>query len=149
MPSIEERIKSCIERHPDWPNRKIRNSLGVRDAEIDAARGGGPMSTGAAGPSSLPLKTPELAPGPIPPGGGFSLRGIRLLSKKPTDFMKARIYSLRRGMGYKIEDLSKQWGVSTETLRKHAKDHKALVYVEATPGEYVACIVHPETPKGE
>jgi transposase-like protein len=63
--------------------------------------------------------------------------------------MKARLYALRKGMGYKVESLSKEWGISADTIRKHAKDHRALVYVEATPGEYVACVVHPETPKGE
>jgi predicted transcriptional regulator len=63
--------------------------------------------------------------------------------------MKARLYGLRKGMGYKVESLAKEWGISADTIRKHAKDHHALVYVEATPGEYVACVVHPETPKGE
>jgi hypothetical protein len=79
--------------------------------------------------------------------GGFSLRGVNLLEERPQGTIKKRLFSLRRGMGYKLDDLSKEWHMTVETLRKHAKDYNALRYVELTPGEYVACIVHPDTVK--
>lgn len=136
---IEEKVKRCLERHPEWNTKRISNSTGATVPMVESIRGGGPIG-----------KSPSAeAQTPLPPSGGFSLRGVRLLSKKPADCMKARLYGLRRGMGYRIDALSKDWGMSTDTIRKHAKDHNALVYVEATPGEYVACIVHPETPKGD
>ncbi len=133
--SIEDRVKKCLAKHPEWDSKRVAKSAGAPLAMVGDMRNG-----------ESPQAEPKAA-NSTPPSGGFSLRGVLLLSKKPADCMKARLYGLRRGMGYKIEDLSKQWGVSTDTLRKHAKDHHALVYVEATPGEFVACIVHPETPK--
>jgi hypothetical protein len=147
----EDRIKACITRHPDWTDRQVSKSLGLRLLEVEAdrqLRRGGAVLPGETIYPGHP-KAEAAQAGPAAPSGGFSLRGIRLLSKKPADCMKARLYALRRGMGYKIESLSKEWGISADTIRKHAKDHNALVYVEATPGEYVACVVHPETPKGE
>jgi hypothetical protein len=77
------------------------------------------------------------------------LSGVHLLSRKPMDAMKGRLYGLDRGMGYPVDDLARAWGVSAETLRNHAKNHNALAYVEATPGEYVPVVVHPETPRGD
>jgi len=144
----EDRIKACLGRHPDWADGRISNSLAVPINEVKAIRAIGSVGSG----ETIYLGHPKADSSPeaqAPPPGGFSLRGIRLLSKKPADCMKARLYGLRKGMGYKVESLAKEWGISADTIRKHAKDHHALVYVEATPGEYVACVVHPETPKGE
>lgn len=144
----EDRVKNCLDRHPDWTNSRVSNALKVPVGEVEAVRRLYHVNPGETVYPGHPKAEPPTA-APAPPSGGFSLRGIRLLSKKPADCMKARLYALRRGMGYKVESLSKEWGVSTDTIRKHAKDHNALVYVEATPGEFVACVVHPETQKGE
>jgi hypothetical protein len=136
---VEEKIKRCLERHPEWTTKRIANSSGTIQAAVESIRGGGPIGADPASASATPL----------PPSGGFSLRGVRLLSKKPADCMKARLYGLHRGMGYRIADLSSKWGISEDTIRTHAKRFGSLVFVEATPGEYVACVVHPETPKGD
>ena len=77
----------------------------------------------------------------------FSLRGVSVLSKRPQDTLKGKLYGLKRGVGYKVEDLAGAWHLSVETLRKRAKEHGALGYVEATPGEFVAVVVHPESMK--
>lgn len=86
-----------------------------------------------------------------PAGGGFILKGKHLFADKPTDTWKARFYALRRGMGYPIELLQEEWGKGGDTIREHAKRYGALRYVEASnkPGEYLACAVHPDTPKGK
>lgn len=145
MMTTGERIRACIKRHPDWNNSHVANAItGSKVAEIEALRVRPGETVYPGHPKAE--QVPEIQ---AIPAGGFSLRGIRLLSKKPADCMKARLYNLRKGMGYKVESLAKEWGISADTIRKHAKDHNALVYVEATPGEYVACVVHPETPKGE
>ena len=81
-------------------------------------------------------------------GVTFSLKGVAVLSKRPQDVMKGRLHGLKPGVGYEIDDLAEKWGVSPDTLRSHAKKHKALAYVEASPGEYVACVVHPDEMKG-
>lgn len=77
----------------------------------------------------------------------FSLRNISLLSKKPTDTLKGRFYQLRKGIGYKAEDLAAAWHISEDTLMRRATDHHAKAYVEPTPGEFVCVIVHPDTVK--
>lgn len=83
--------------------------------------------------------------------GGFSLSGKKLLAVKPTDVWKARFHSLRRGMGYTLEALSEEWGNSVDTIQAKARRFGALRYVEdpSKPGAYIACAVHPETPKGK
>jgi hypothetical protein len=77
----------------------------------------------------------------------ISLRGVAVLSRRPTDTLKARLFGLRKGVGYRVEDLAAEWHIGPETLRKRCKEHRALGYVEASPGEYVAVVVHPETVK--
>ena len=77
----------------------------------------------------------------------FSLRNLTLLSKKPADNMKGKFYSLKKGIGYKAEDLARAWHVTEETLLRRATDHHAKAFIEATPGEFVCVIVHPETKK--
>lgn len=86
-----------------------------------------------------------------PATGGFTLTGKHLLVERPKDVWKGRFYALRRGMGYLVDHLSSEWGTSTELIRSKAKSMGALRYVEETanPGIYVACVVHPETPKGK
>jgi hypothetical protein len=83
----------------------------------------------------------------IPMSKGISLKGVTFFSKKPADTLKARFYALKRGTGYRLDDLVREWGVSADTLRQRAKEHNAFGYVEATPGEFVAIVVHPDTQK--
>ena len=146
--TLEERIKACVDRHPEWDDTRVAKSAGARRDDVAAVRRG----------EGLPPRH-ESPFAPLPPAAALSvhppkvkaipLAGVHLLSKKPVDLMKGRLYGLERGMGYPVPDLARAWGVSEETLKTHAKNHRALAYVEATPGEYVPVIVHPETPKGD
>jgi hypothetical protein len=141
--TAEEKLKLCLERHPEWTDARItKTAKGANVAMVKAMRAGLPLP---------PAPPPKVSISPAAPNSivTFSLSGVRLLSKKPLDQMKLRLYSLDRGVGYKIDGLCHTWGCSEDSLRDHAKRYGALRYVEATPGEYVACIVHPETPNGE
>jgi len=42
--SLEEKIKGCIERHPDWDNVRIANSIGTQSRNIVAFREGKPLT---------------------------------------------------------------------------------------------------------
>lgn len=86
-----------------------------------------------------------------PADGGFNLDGRKLLAKRPTDVWKARFFALKPNTGYMIQHLADQWGNSADTVRSKARRFGALRYVEDAdkPGNYVACIVHPDTPKGK
>jgi hypothetical protein len=44
-----------------------------------------------------------------------------------------------------LETLSKEWNVSADSIRKQARRYDALKYVEIKPGEWVACVLHPDT----
>jgi len=146
--TLEERIKGCIARHPDWTDKRICNATGARHADVGAMRRGEAVPPRAEPAFAPPPPAASLSIHP-PKVKAIPLSGVHLLSKKPVDLMKGRLYGLERGMGYPVADLARAWGVSEETLKYHAKNHKALAYVEATPGEYVPIVVHPETPKGD
>lgn len=79
--------------------------------------------------------------------GRFALAGVRLLERRPADSIKGRFYGLRRGTGYMASALAREWGISLETLRRHAREYGALRYVEVSVGNYDLCVVHPDTPK--
>lgn len=84
--------------------------------------------------------------------GGFSLAGKNLLAVKPHNVWKSRFYALRKGMGYPLDVLEKEWGVSAHTIKEKARrQYNALRYVESSErvGDYIECIVHPDTPKGK
>ena len=76
---------------------------------------------------------------------GINLVNVRVFDRKPNDGLKAKIYGLKKGKGYQVEDLAEEWRVSSETLRNHAKRLDSLKYVEIAPGEWVQCVLHPET----
>ena len=101
----------------------------------------------AAGPSDSDTTPADVTPAV----GGFTLTGKHLLAQKPTDVWKGRFYALRRGIGYRLEALVKEWGTAMDTIRAKARVHGALRYVEdpEQPGQYIACAVHPDTPIGK
>ena len=65
--------------------------------------------------------------------------------QKPQGRTKGLIYGLPKGQGFKIADLSVEWGISEENIRNHAKKLKCRIYVEETPGRYIECITNPES----
>jgi hypothetical protein len=132
--SVEDRVRACSQKHPDWTEKRIAKAIGSPIGLVRAVRGGGKPG--------LPASASDQ------PVGSFLLRGVHLLSKKPLDVMKGRFYALQKGVGYRIDSLAKSWECSEDTIRDHGKKHGALRYVEATPGEYVPVIVHPETKQG-
>ena len=80
------------------------------------------------------------------PSGGISLAGVRTATQRPAGSeTKARIYGLPKGKAFPLATLSAQWAVSEDTIRSHAKKYDAFRYVEATPGRWVACVLHPDT----
>lgn len=76
---------------------------------------------------------------------GINLAGARISARKPSDTVKAKLYGLKRNQGYPLEALAESWCVSIDTLRNHARRSDCLRYVEVSPGEWVQCILHPDT----
>ena len=76
---------------------------------------------------------------------GVSLKNANVFQHRPQDRAKGLIYGLKKGRGFPIGELSEEWGMSEDTIKKHAKRFGAYLFVEVDPGNYVACIVHPDT----
>ena len=98
---------------------------------------------------AAPPKPSDREPKVSPAAGGFSLEGRELLAQKPTSAWPARFRALRRGAGYRLEDLAAQWHASVNTIREKARDHKCLRYTNDDTGQYIPCVVHPDTPGGK
>jgi len=74
---------------------------------------------------------------------GIDLTNRRVVDKKPPVTVKAKLYALKRGKGYPIGDAARDWGVSVETLRRHARDVDAVCFVEASPEEWIEVVTYP------
>jgi len=78
--------------------------------------------------------------------GGIRLsESVRVRASKPSEGIKKKLFALKRGVGYPVSDLADNWGCSPDTLKSHARRHDALRYVEVGPGDWVHCVMHPET----
>ena len=139
-----EWLQENWDAHPDRESRIEACMAATGVCRDVAARRHKRIASGRQAPAAAPRAR---ADAPTPTAGGFSLRGKELLIMRPQGTIKKRLYSLQRGMGYRVDDLAHEWHVTAETLRKHARDYDALRYIELAPGEYAACVVHPETIK--
>jgi len=90
----------------------------------------------------------DCLPSITPATCGFSLEGKHLMARKPTNLWPARFRALQRGKGYTLQGLSSEWGASINTIREHAKTEGCIRWVELD-GEFVECIVHPDTEGGK
>jgi len=132
-----EKLKQAIARYPERSNWEIaRNYKGVRAAGVAAVR---EKMTGTAHHD---------APSPEPKqslSGGFSLASRRVLSRRPAESAAKFIKRLPGGKGYPPRDLAAQWGMSEETIRRHARDMGCIKFVEVSEDEWVPLIMNPET----
>jgi hypothetical protein len=81
-----------------------------------------------------------------------SLSGItlspatRICDRRPPVTVRAKFYSLQKGKAFKLSDLSRQWGFSVETIKRHARDEGCFAYVDTTGhDDFEECAMHPET----
>jgi hypothetical protein len=78
--------------------------------------------------------------------GGVRLAGLRTAIQKPQgNETKARLYRLKKDTAFPVKALSEAWGISEDTIKKHAKQYDAFRYVEISPGEWTPCVIHPDT----
>lgn len=123
------RIKTSIARNPVAPDYKIAKNLNVRVAEVAAVR------------ATLSLDSAPTE------SGGVSLKGKNVLSRKPAETASKFIRKLPLGRGFDIRQLSKEWGIGEDTIRRHAKDMACLKFVEVETDEWIPVIMNPETAK--
>jgi hypothetical protein len=127
--TVNERIEEAIRKRPNASNREIsRNLQGITSLQVQRFRESGEVN--------LEAETP------LP---GISLSSKMVLSHKPAPTASLLIQRLPKGRGFEPKDLSKQWHLSEETIRSHAKKHGALKYVEVSPGEWIPVVMNPQT----
>ena len=125
-----DRIRASIERNPDAPNHRIAKNLKLTVAEVAAVRG-----------------TVKPAPAATPLSGGITHSGLRVLPRRPAESAAVHIKRLPTGRGFEPRVLAQEWGMSEDTIRRHAKDLKCLKYVEVSSDEWVPMVMSPETAK--
>lgn len=125
-----QRILDSIAKNPNAPDRQIAKNLGLCVPEVREVRLG---------------HTPAPVAETTPVAGGVPLRNLRVLPRKPAENAATHIRRLPKGKGFEPKVLSHEWGMSEETIRKHAKDLRCLKYVETSPDEWVSMVMSPET----
>jgi hypothetical protein len=145
-----ERLKAAKAKHPSAGRRSLAQLAGVSDGKAKRFLRGATKPSRGRATADTPAGDEETLE-VTPAVSGFMLNNKNLLAKKPTDVWRGRFFALRRGMGYRIRDLSKEWGVTEDNVKQHAKSHGALRYMEDpdVAGQYISIAVHPETPKGK
>jgi hypothetical protein len=127
--TVNERIEEAIRKRPNASDREISKNLqGITSLQVQRFRESGEVNLEAETPLS-----------------GISLSSKMVLSHKPAPTASLLIQRLPKGRGFEPKDLSKQWHLSEETIRSHAKKHGALKYVEVSPGEWIPVVMNPQT----
>jgi hypothetical protein len=121
------RIKASIAKNPLATDYTIAKNLGIKVSLVASVRS--TMST--------------------PPKGftGVVLKGKNVLPRKPAESASKFIRKLAHGRGFDVRELSREWGIGEDTVRRHAKDMGCLKYVEVEPDEWVPVVMNPETAK--
>jgi len=146
MRTPTERVKNYIANAGHADVEKIRSALKKqREGYLPTAEIRRILATlGDAAPSSEPAPVASRAP-ILPAARAFSLSSMRVATVKPKEGLKPKLFRLKKNTGYPVEELAEEWGVSADTLRRDAKRLDALLFVETSPGEWVQCVVHPDT----
>lgn len=138
MNVLEQKILAAIASNPSKSNAAIaKNYRGATAGLVESLR----VSSG-----KLPQMAAKEASEPAQ-GSGIALRGMRVLSRRPADSAAKFIKRLPKGRGFDPKVLSREWGMSEETIRRHAREMGCLKYVEVSDDEWNALVMNPETAK--
>lgn len=78
---------------------------------------------------------------------GLPLDNRNVLSRRPAESASRYIKQLPNNRGFCSKELSKVWGLSDETIKRHARDLGCLKYVEVEEDEWKLMVMSPETAK--
>lgn len=136
MNELEQRIAASIARNPHRTNAKIADCVRGSTAALVARVRGGMESASTDSPEAATVASV---------GSGIPLRGMRVLARRPAESAAKHIKRLPKGRGFELKALAREWGMSEETIRGHAKNLNCLRYVEVSEDEWVALVMNPET----
>jgi len=129
MTERQERIKAAIIKRPDARNCDICKNFSQRvtSSEVEAVR--------------------AIMRGDDPLDAGVKLAGKRVLSRRPTETAAKFIKRLEPNKGFDPAQLSTEWGISEETIRRYAREMGCLKFVEVEEDEWKQLVLSPETAK--
>jgi len=129
MTERQERIKEAIIKRPEARNCDIGKNFTPRamSAEIEKVR--------------------ALMRGEDPLDEGVKLTGKRVLSRRPTETAAKFIKRLEPNKGFDPAQLSIEWGIGEETIRRYAREMGCLKFVEVEEDEWKQLVLSPETAK--
>ena len=131
--TLEQKVLRCIAAHPDYTDRQIAKNTRTNKQEVLHIRA---ISTGT------PYATVEEE---APTTGGIALGRCRVLSRKPAESASKFIKRLPLGRGFDVRALAKEWGISEDTIKRHAKELSCFKFVEVSDDEWTPMIMNPET----
>jgi hypothetical protein len=147
--TLDDRIADSIRRNPDRKNWEIaKNFKGVSTVDVERVRvamGKGAPSTSKT--ASRKDSVEEAAESPSFKIAGISLSNRSVLSRRPAESAAKYLRKLANGKAYATSDLAKAWGMSEETIRKHARDLGCLKFVEVEADDWKPMVMNPETAK--
>jgi hypothetical protein len=137
--TLEQKVLKCIAAHPDYTDHQIARNCRTNKLQVAHIRS--KASTPHATPSSpTPITSDEALL-----TGGLVLGRCRVLSRKPSDSASKFIKRLPTGRGFDVRTLSKEWGMSEDTIKRHAKDLGCFKFVEVSDDEWIPMVMNPET----
>jgi len=137
--TLEQKVLKCIAAHPDYTDYQIARN--TRTNKLQVAHIRSKASTPHASPSPpTPITSDEALL-----TGGIVLGRCRVLSRKPSDSASKFIKRLPTGRGFDVRTLSKEWGMSEDTIKRHAKDLGCFKFVEVSDDEWIPMVMNPET----
>jgi hypothetical protein len=126
---LDERIRFSIRKNPDASDYRIAKNLGTTVAEIRRVRGSSDSPTSADTSTS---------------GEGLDLRGLKVMQRKPAESASSFIKKLPLDKGFELHVLSAKWGIGEDTIRRHAKNLKCLMFVDVG-ADWIPMVLNPIT----
>ena len=139
--SIIDKVEAALRRNPEYADRRIaKNVRGSNTAMVNEARARLGLAAGppeGAAPEPTEIRTHS--------HGVVLHSSTRVLSRRPAESAAKYIKRLPKGRGYDPKELSHDWGMSEETIRRHARDLNCLKFVEVSEDEWKPLVMNPET----
>lgn len=81
--------------------------------------------------------------------GGIHLTpASRILDRRPPASVRSKFWSLPKGKAFLVADVSRKWGFSADTVKRHARDEGCFAYIDTTGhDDFEECVMHPDTAK--
>lgn len=137
-------LEAAVKANPGIGRRRLMKLTGRTSYACASFLAGRPEAAAA-----TPAKMKKTMARPLPDGKGETqgilLRDARVVDTRPNEGIKHLLFGLRKGMGFPVQELAEQWGVSEETLKRHANKYGALKYVETDVAVWTHCVLHPDT----